>query len=91
VFPESLPKRVERRLRLGRSAPTGVQPSKACDLHRLRLGSERRSEHGNTTNNERAPVHHCSENDMSMGGVLMLLVRGSRGSPELRAGESRDV
>jgi hypothetical protein len=37
-------------------------------------------------------VHgYCSENEMSMGSALMLLVRGSRGSPDLRAGESRDV
>jgi hypothetical protein len=36
-------------------------------------------------------IGHCSENDMSMGGALMLLVRESRGNPDLRAGESRDA
>jgi hypothetical protein len=38
-----------------------------------------------------ARMTYCSENDMSMGGALMLLVRESRGNPDLRAGESRDA
>src|SRR5262245_26198781 len=71
----------------------GFNESDCGRLRRLLRLDGQRSGEGTSHRGEQevAPVHYCSENDMSTCVVLMLRVRESRDSPGLPAGELRDA